>query len=165
MELKPDGRTVVIQHEAISNYMAAMTMPFKAKAPEELAGLHRGDEISFQLQVTESESWAEHITKIGTVSLPPIQSPANSPTGRPNHPLLDYKFTNELGQAVSLNDFRGQALAITFFTPAARCPTIARACRKISRRRSKNSNPCPALPPTGICFPSPSTRNLTRRKC
>jgi len=23
MELKPDGRTVVIQHEAISNYMAA----------------------------------------------------------------------------------------------------------------------------------------------
>ena len=33
MELKPDGRTVVIRHEAISNYMAAMTMPFKVKDP------------------------------------------------------------------------------------------------------------------------------------
>jgi protein SCO1/2 len=115
MELKPDGRTVVIRHEAISNYMAAMTMPFKAKAPEELAGLHRGDEISFRLHVTESESWVDGITKIGTVSLPPVPTTADLPTDRPNHPLLDYKFTNELGQAVSLNDFRGQALAITFF--------------------------------------------------
>src|ERR1035438_813037 len=49
MELKPDGRTVVIRHEAISNYMAAMTMPFKVKDPKELAGLRRGDEISFRI--------------------------------------------------------------------------------------------------------------------
>jgi Cu/Ag efflux protein CusF len=41
-ELKPDARTVVIRHEAISNYMAAMTMPFKVKNPKELAGLQRG---------------------------------------------------------------------------------------------------------------------------
>ena len=33
---------------------------------------------------------------------------------------MDYKFTNQLGQSVSLNDFRGNALGITFiFT---RCP-------------------------------------------
>ncbi len=30
-ELKPDGQTVIIRHEAISNFMAAMTMPFKVK--------------------------------------------------------------------------------------------------------------------------------------
>ena len=41
LEIKPDRRTVVIQHEAISNYMAAMTMPFKVRTPAELAGLHR----------------------------------------------------------------------------------------------------------------------------
>jgi protein SCO1 len=143
MELKPDGRTVVIRHEAISNYMAAMTMPFKAKAPEELAGLHRGDEISFQLQVTESESWVEHITKIGTVSLPPIQTPAHSPTNRPNHPLLDYKFTNELGQAVSLNDFRGQALAITFFY--TRCP-IPDYCPRLSKNFLEAQQKLESLP-------------------
>ncbi len=39
-ELKPDGRTVVIQHEAITNYMPAMTMPFEAREAEELKGLH-----------------------------------------------------------------------------------------------------------------------------
>jgi protein SCO1/2 len=143
MELKPDGRTVVIQHEAISNYMAAMTMPFKAKAPEELAGLHRGDEISFQLLVTESESWVDGITKIGTVSLPPIQTPTNPPAGRPNHPLLDYKFTNELGQAVSLNDFHGQALAITFFY--TRCP-IPEYCPRLSKNFQEAQQKLESLP-------------------
>src|SRR3989442_4166322 len=53
-ELKPDGRTVVIAHEAISNYMAAMTMAFKVKQATELAGLRQGDEISFRLLVNEN---------------------------------------------------------------------------------------------------------------
>jgi protein SCO1 len=47
-----------------------------------------------------------------------------------HHPLLDYKFTNELGQRVSLSDFRGQALAITFFF--TRCP-IPDYCPRLSK--------------------------------
>jgi protein SCO1/2 len=148
MELKPDARTVVIRHETISNYMAAMTMPFKVKDPKELAGLHRGDEISFRLQVTETESWVEHITKSGTVSLPPDKKPADAQpaemqTARPGHPLLDYKFTNELGQAVSLNDFRGQALAITFFY--TRCP-IPEYCPRLSKNFQAAQQKLESLP-------------------
>ena len=30
-ELKPGGKTVVIQHEDVTNYMPAMTMPFDVK--------------------------------------------------------------------------------------------------------------------------------------
>jgi protein SCO1 len=143
MELKPDGRTVVIRHEAISNYMAAMTMPFKVQDPKELAGLHRGDEISFQLQVTESESWVGHIAKIGTVSLPPVPAPASPPVVRPNNPLLDYPFTNELGQAVTLNDFRGQALAITFFY--TRCP-LPDYCPRLSKNFQAAQQKLESLP-------------------
>jgi protein SCO1/2 len=142
-ELKPDSRTVVIQHEAISNYMAAMTMPFRVKDSKELAGLQRSDAISFQLHVTESESWVDGITKIGTVSLPPIQTPTNPPAVRLNHPLLDYKFTNELGQAVSLNDFRGQALAITFFY--TRCP-LPDYCPRLSKNFQAASQKLESLP-------------------
>jgi protein SCO1 len=134
-ELNPDGKTVVISHEAISNYMAAMTMPFKVKDSGELAGLQRGAEITFRLNVADSESWVDQITKIGTVSLPPGEKPADSrlaamssaPSG---NPLLTYKFTNELGQAVSLDDFRGQALAITFFY--TRCP-LPDYCPRLSK--------------------------------
>jgi len=143
MELKPDAWMVVIRHETISNYMAAMTMPFKVKDPEELAGLRRGDEISFRLQVTGSESWVEHIAKIGTVSLPPAPTPASSPAVQPNHSLLDYKFTNEMGRAVSLNDFRGQALAITFFY--TRCP-IPEYCPRLSKNFQEAQQKLESLP-------------------
>ena len=112
-EINADGRTVIIRHEAVSNYMDAMTMPFKVKEQKELADLRRGDEITFQLHVTETESWIDQITKIGTVPLVKNTKPADSQLAQvqaapATNPLLDYKFTNELGQAVSLNDFRGQ---------------------------------------------------------
>src|SRR6266480_4170351 len=42
-ELKPDGRTIVIKHEEIPNYMAAMTMPFEARNTNDLAGLKPGE--------------------------------------------------------------------------------------------------------------------------
>jgi protein SCO1/2 len=134
-ELNPDGRTVVISHEAISNYMAAMTMPFKVKNSEEMARLHRGDEITFQLNVADAESWVDQLAKIGTVSLPAREKTGDShraatPPAPPENPLLDYKFTNELGQAVSLKDFRGQALAITFFY--TRCP-LPDYCPRLSK--------------------------------
>jgi protein SCO1/2 len=48
----------------------------------------------------------------------------------PRSELLTCKFTNELGQAVSLNDFHGQALAITFFF--SRCP-IPQYCPRLAR--------------------------------
>lgn len=130
-EIKDDGRTIVIRHEAISNYMAAMTMPFSVKEPKELAGLRSGDRVSFQLHVTETESWVDQIHQTGSVILPKKRAGAVIvPTVSRKHPLLDYKFTNELGQAVSLNDFHGQALAITFFF--TRCP-LPEFCPRLSK--------------------------------
>ena len=134
-EISPDAGTLVIQHEVISNFMAAMTMPFKVKSARELAGLRRGDEINFQLHVTEVESWVDGVVKTGTGSPPAAEKPlasqfAAAPPAQTDLPLLDYKFTNELGHAVSLNDFRGQALAITFFY--TRCP-LPEYCPRLSK--------------------------------
>src|SRR5262245_44491767 len=117
-ELPANGKTVVVQHQAIPGYMDAMTMPFKVKSPKELAGLRVGEAISFRLVVDSAESWIDQISQTSQAAAIEKQAtvpvvPADPP-GKPRHPLLDYKFTNELGQAVSLSDFRGQALAITF---------------------------------------------------
>ncbi len=133
--LGADGNTVTVRHEAIGDYMAAMTMPFKVKEANELSGLRTGDEISFRLRVTSAESWIEGIVKLGATSVgdrKPAGETAVSAAeaARPRHPLMDYKFTNELGQAVSLGDFRGQALAITFFF--TRCP-LPEFCPRLSR--------------------------------
>jgi Cu/Ag efflux protein CusF len=53
-ELKPGGESVLVSHEAITNFMDSMTMPIKVKEPEQLAGLRVGDRISFLLHVTKS---------------------------------------------------------------------------------------------------------------
>jgi protein SCO1/2 len=130
-ELSPDDQTVTISHEAVSNYMGAMTMPFRVRNASEMAGLHPGDKVTFRLHVTQTDSWVDHITRIGRVLLnetkPLLPGPA-SLHGR--NPLWYYHFTNELGQPVSLNDFHGQALAITFIY--TRCP-LPNYCPRLSK--------------------------------
>jgi protein SCO1/2 len=126
-ELDPDGKTVVIRHDAIPNYMPSMIMPFEVHDTHLLRGLQPGDAITFKLVVTRNAAWIGSIIKLATAP-PPL--PAVSSTGiryaraleplDPGDALPDYHFTNELGQAMSLGQFRGQVLAFTFFFTS--CP-------------------------------------------
>jgi protein SCO1/2 len=131
----PEGKVIVIKHEAISNYMEAMTMPFKVKETNELSGVEAGEQILFRLHVNKTESWVDQIVKVGMApkedKLHPIEPRSVEPiAGYSTNRLLDYRFTNELGQAVRLNDFRGQALALTFFY--TRCP-LPDFCPRLSK--------------------------------
>src|SRR5262245_6072980 len=125
-EFKPDGKTVVVRHEAITNYMAAMTMPFEARDPQGLAAIQVGDTIDFRLQVTENDGWIDQITVVGN-SAPGKVEPVELVNVLPNVPELkagdllpNYSLTNELGRVTSLDSFRGQVLGLSFiFT---RCP-------------------------------------------
>lgn len=148
-EINPAAKTILIQHGAISNYMSAMTMPFNVKNTNDWAGLNAGDKILFQLHVTETNSWVDQFKKIGTVALkenkpaiPPAPDAPDAQVARAPNPLLNYKFTNELGQAVSLNDFRGQALAVTFFY--TRCP-LPDYCPRLSKNFQEASRKLEAM--------------------
>jgi protein SCO1/2 len=135
-ELKPDGKTVEIRHEAITNYMPAMVMPFEAKEPKELIGLKAGDQVKFRMTVTDDDVWIDQIQKLTVGN--PNQLPSKAGVfhfSRDLEPLQvgdalpEYHFTNELGQAVSTAQFKGQALGITFiFT---RCP-LPNFCPKMT---------------------------------
>lgn len=145
LEVKTNSAQVVIRHEAIAGYMDGMTMPFNVKDAAQLTGLKRGDQVTFQLHVTADESWVDHFQKIGVVSLAENKTdaqPAPTSAPRPDKALLDYKFTNELGQAVSFNDFRGQALAITFFY--TRCP-LPDYCPRLSKNFEEASQKLEAM--------------------
>jgi len=54
----------------------------------------------------------------------------NETNAAANDALLDYKFTNELGQPSAISDFRGQVVAITFFF--TRCP-MPEFCPRLSK--------------------------------
>lgn len=125
-EVFPEKKQVKIDHEKIPNYMDAMTMDFEVKNTNELQGLQAGDQIAFRMVVTSEDGWIENIRKTGVQQ--PVVGNAPFPFRRVREvePLKvgdvmpNYKFTNELGKAVNLEDFRGKAVGLTFlFT---RCP-------------------------------------------
>jgi protein SCO1 len=137
-ELKPDGRTVVIDHEEIPNYMAKMVMPFKVKDTNQLAGLGTNDQVHFRFNVAEFESWIDQVTKTGTAAAP-VADPNREnfrlvrevEVLKEGDALPDYTFTDQRGQPFRTADFKGRALALTFiFT---RCP-VPDFCPRMSLR-------------------------------
>jgi protein SCO1/2 len=124
ISVKPLEKSVEIKHEEIPGYMPAMTMPFEVRDTNELAGLQPGDSVAFRMLVTDTEGWIDQIRKLAASrgSAPPSTfrlvrevEPLN-----PGDPLPHYAFTNQFGQPISTDQFKGQALAVTFlFT---RCP-------------------------------------------
>src|SRR5438477_1790001 len=126
VSVKPKEKSIEIKHEEIPGYMPAMTMPFDVKDTKELAGLAEGDSISFRMLVTDTEGWIDQIRKIApsaTNSSPTTGTFRLAREVEPlgiGDPLPEYHFTNQIGQAISTAQFKGQVLAITFlFT---RCP-------------------------------------------
>jgi protein SCO1 len=125
LAVNPADKSVRIKHEEVPGYMPAMTMPFDVKDTNELAGIEPGDPVSFRLLVTDTEGWIDRIRTLGpkTNDLPTTGQFRLVREVEPLSPgdvLPEYQFTNQLGQAFSTGQFKGQALAIEFlFT---RCP-------------------------------------------
>jgi len=159
-ELKPNGRTAAIAHEEIPNYMDAMTMDFDVKDKRELEGLKPGDSIVFRMVVTKDDGWIENIRK-----LPPV-APTNasqvitinntndtnavtfrrSPIVEPlniGDVVPDYKFTNQFGQPMSLAQFKGQAVGLTFIFTRCPFPTF---CPRMSQQFQKAQKALKAQP-------------------
>jgi protein SCO1/2 len=156
-KVEPENNRLIIAHEAIPNFMDAMTMPFRVKDPSDLVAIQAGDSVSFRLSVAADESWIDHVVKITALSASPTatnqEAPEAAPStaSRPRHPLLDYAFTNELGQPVHLGDFRGQVLALTFFF--SRCP-IPDYCLRLTKNFEEASRKLRNMPgaPTNYHF-------------
>jgi len=145
VELDPDGKNVRIKHEEIPGYMGAMTMLFEARPTNDLSGLVAGDAVSFRMSVTDTDGWIDQIKKLSVAPLTnTLPTTGRFRAVRDVEPLNvgdlmpDYHFTNQQGQAVSLSQFRGQALAITFiFTRCPFplfCPLMSRNFEEVQRK-------------------------------
>lgn len=125
IEVNPEDKKVTIKHEDIPGYMEGMTMPFDVKDTNQLADLQPGDAVTFRLVATQNEDWIDQIHKTGAktnvVSLgSPFQIVRDAEPLNEGDLLPEYHFTNQLGQAISTAQYKGQALALEFlFT---RCP-------------------------------------------
>lgn len=132
--IAPDRRQVTIHHQAIPGYMMEMTMDFPVQNTNELTGLVPGDEVNFKLIVREKDDWIKEVHRVGHVG----QSPAIPKTEqdnqirelKPGDPLPNDELLTENGQAIHFSDFRGKALAFTFFF--TRCP-LPDFCPRMNR--------------------------------
>jgi protein SCO1/2 len=129
----PAENSITIKHDKIAGYMMGMTMDFSVKATNELAQISAGDEINFTLAVDETESWitnlqlvAHHVVATNNA----LVFHADSLELKPGDTLPDGELTAEDGSRIHFSNFRGRAVAFTFFF--TRCP-LPDFCPRMNR--------------------------------
>jgi protein SCO1 len=174
VQINATAHTLVVKHEAIPEFMPAMTMPFRVKDSESLVGFVPGDQITFRLLVSDTESWIDQIHKTAKPSpAPPPSPPATGPGGATNAlsfylaEIPDFALTNELGKRVSLHQFGGQAVAVTFFFTRCPipeyCPRLAKNFAEASRKLGLNSGGPTNWHLLSISFDPADTPEVLRR--
>lgn len=119
---------LVVDHEEIPGFMAAMTMTLTARNRSEVANLKAGDQITFQLQVTLDDGWIDQV-KVVRAAKDAFEAKALPalPDLRPIQPgesLPDATLVDHLGQKLDLKNYRGQALALTFVYMSCSMPNF-----------------------------------------
>lgn len=129
-----------IEHEKIEGYMSAMTMSFPIHADWVWDDLVPGAEITGDLVVDETADEPYWLENIGIISAPRADQPAPSVDERfaqIGKPAPDFILTNQDAKKISLADYKGKALAITFIY--AQCP-LPDYCIKMSKNFSDLAN-------------------------
>lgn len=123
---------IIVDHEAIPDFMPRMIMPFHALEVSELAGLEPGMEITFDFHVVDHESWITGVKMTGKQGAITMESssPKSAKTLQTGALFPDYTFLNENGNEVHLSEFRGKAVALTFVF--SRCP-VPEYCPRMMR--------------------------------
>lgn len=113
-------REVTIAHEAIPGYMEAMTMPFTLNEEWVFDVLTPGAQIQATLVVDGAKSWIETPTVTQMADTPESAGATPGPEPEPGVELPDFTLVNQDGEKISLQQFRGQYLVLTFIY--TRCP-------------------------------------------
>jgi protein SCO1/2 len=122
LKVHPAHRTFTASCAAIPGYMEAMSMPYSVRDTKDLASLKPGAYIEFTLVVDKDRSWAESIRphRFESSELEPLRArrlqllePPRA-TIHPGDPVPDFTLTDQTGRRVSLSEFAGKVVAITF---------------------------------------------------
>jgi protein SCO1 len=125
----PAHGEVTVDTEAIPGFMDAMTMPYKVKDPNVLQDLHPGDRMTGVLLVADDRTLLDQIV-ITAQAQPDYKPQAQYHVPAPGDLVPDFRLTNQSGRQITLRQFRGKALLITFIY--SRCP-LSDYCPRMSR--------------------------------
>lgn len=152
-----DG-TISIQHEAIPNFMPAMTMPFYVD-PQDARNLAPGDRVEFEFRVGE-RSRATKFRKLASTAARPELAPSSAPRPSSAYPQVtaaqrrlragdtvpEFSLLDQDNRTVTAKDLRGRHTIVSFiFT---RCP-VPEFCPLIAKKFQSLQTQLRALPVAG----------------
>jgi protein SCO1/2 len=120
IQVDKSQRHLVVNHEQIPGFMAAMTMPYPVADARSLDELSPGDQITADVVVGQSEIHLENIVVVrksdGKTSPPGAQL---QPSGQ-GALVPDFTLVNQDGKRIRLAQYRGKSVLLTFIY--TRCP-------------------------------------------
>lgn len=146
ISVNKEKKTALIEHGEIPGFMSAMTMEYPIREDWVWNDLGPGAEIRADLVVDNAAKDAFWLERIGIIAAPDPNRPLPSESERFTQigkPVPDFQLTNQDAQQISIKDFRGKALALTFIY--AQCP-LANYCIKMSTNFSDLANRIAADP-------------------
>ncbi len=149
VSIDAQAQSAVIDGDAIPGFMDAMAMPYKLKPTATLNHLIPGDSISAEVVVVRPNEdappdyWLENVRVVRHIDPVPAAGANSRHLPAPGEDVPDFSFTNQNGKHISLSQYRGQILLLTFIY--TRCP-FPDFCPRISSNfaeiyRQLGSNP------------------------
>ena len=129
VSINTQAQTADIDGDLVQGYMEPMVMTYTTKPPSALRQLSPGDAISAELVVvdhdprdesTQEQYWLENVKVTGHAAQPPANGPKAFHMPSPGEEVPDFVLTNQDGKRVSLRQFHGKVLMVTFIY--TRCP-------------------------------------------
>jgi protein SCO1 len=120
---------VAIDGQAIPGFMGAMIMPYKLAQPGIATELHPGDHITARLLVADAGSRIDQVV-VTAQAKPDYKPTRNYNVPQPGQVVPNFKLLNQNGKIISIDQFRGKVLLVTFIY--TRCP-LPDYCIRMSR--------------------------------
>jgi protein SCO1/2 len=135
------GNSVMIDGDAIPDFMEAMTMPYTVKDLSLLDKLTPGDKITADVVVQGDDSWIENVVVTGHTNAPP-KPLAELHLPAAGDPVPDFKLVNQDNRPISLSQYRGRTLLVTFIYTQCPfpdfCPRLSHQFAEINRQLQSN---------------------------
>jgi protein SCO1/2 len=117
------AQSAIVDGDAIPGFMDAMAMPYKIKPAATLNHLIPGDSISAEVVVVQSDAksddavpdyWLENVKVIAHIDAAHAAAAKSLHMPAPGEDVPDFSFTNQSGKHISLKQYRGKVLLVTF---------------------------------------------------
>jgi protein SCO1 len=122
ISIDTQAESALIDGDNIPGFMDAMAMSYKIKPAATLNQLAPGDSISAEVVLANADSpsdyWLENVKVTGHSQ--PAAAANTSHIPAPGEPVPDFAFTNQNGKHISLKQYSGKVLLVTFIY--TRCP-------------------------------------------